>query len=162
MTKKYDLRIMDFKESQLVRIIGLDWGDYELFRDIQLMGDRDDGNVLYRGELTSFDDDPPIDLVLCTEGYDDPLEVVFGFNREGYVGTYGLVTEENTHWGEYLFINRGFFEHVVIPQAREVDIWDVSRDWEKERHPEIDWDRWWSIMEAMSRAWPHPTHPDYQ
>ena len=136
------------KWTESIWLRGMTKEDYDFFTETVLMEDQmDGGGVLYRGTLTAGDDDP-VEVILCTES-DHPTLAMFGWIVEAY--------GEN---GGILFFDLRFFELYVIPRAREVGIWDVDRESYGRDFPEHDWNRHWSIMDAISRAWPYPTDPE--
>ncbi len=144
MTKQYQIsKVSEWTEA--VWVTGVSKEEYEHFKHMQLLMDRADGSsVLYSGKLIVEGDDPT-DVVLCTES-DHPAFPMFGYIPDEDLGG--------------LFFDLKFFELVIIPQAREVGIWDGVRDSDEDWFPNEDWTSYGEIMDAISRAWPYPTLPE--
>jgi len=141
---EYRIKNKVTEHTEAIWLEGMTKEEYDLWRDCIMVIDRsgDGGGVLRRGAM--FTDWADADIVICTEN-ENPAHAMFGWL---------LFSDESE-----AFFDLKFFELVVIPHAREVGLWDVDRDIDKRLHPEYDWDRFWEIQDAISRAWPYPTLP---
>lgn len=141
MTKNYTASKLGLS-NEVIWVSGVSREDWEVYKEVQLALDAEDGGVLFEGMvIVGHDPNNPISAVFLTES-DHPTLAMFGWIEEWFGGS--------------MFFDLKFFELTAVPQAREVGIWEADRD-DYRQIDHYDWDRWFEILDAISRAWTYPT-----